>query len=363
VEAASAGIKLTTVADGLSEPVAFATMPGMSETLIVERTGTVVTLSSGGTHSVLNLADAVAWEMNEQGLLGFVVHPDFPADSRGFAFYTDATYSVVISSFEWEGDQFSRDTEQTILSVRQPHPFHQGGALIFGPDGNLWIGLGDGGADGDPLGHSQDAASLLGAIVRLDVDHGTPYVIPPSNPYSDGVEGAQEVWATGLRNPWRVSFDSGHVIIADVGQAGFEELNVVPIADSGANFGWPVREGHGCFDAVVCRSAGLTPPSLEIAREGMCALIGGFVYRSDTIPELNGRYIFGDFCAGWVRSIRFMEGSFVGPLVDHSDEIGNIGRISSFGLDSDGEILVATIDGSIFRVSSEKSRPEDMEAG
>jgi glucose/arabinose dehydrogenase len=338
-----------TVASDLSEPVAIAPAPGIDETFIVERTGSIVTASSAGDSKVLDLTALIAWEVNEQGLLGFAVHPDFPDDPRGFAVYTNGSFDVVVSEFTWIGERFDPASRTQVLVVPQPHKYHQGGGIGFDSAGNLWLSFGDGGGIGDRYGNGQDPTTLNGTLVRIDVDNGEPYAIPPGNPWLGSDEGADEVWAYGLRNPWRFAIDGDQVVIADVGQYEAEEVNVVAADDGGYNFGWPVMEADGCFDATECDDTGMTGPVLTLPHERLCAIIGGPVYRGTAIPELHGHYVFGDHCVGWVRSAPLLEGT-LGPVTDWETDLGQLGHITSIGIDHDGELLVANLEGDLLRI-------------
>ncbi len=336
------------VASGLSEPVAIASAPALDETFVVERTGRLVTLSSGGSSAVLDITSRVGWEVNEQGFLGFAVHPSFPDDPRGFAAYTNLDRDLVIESFAWNGRVFDISSRTPVLVVEQPHKYHQGGGLVFDDSGTLFISLGDGGGGGDKRRNGQNTETLLGTIVRIDVDAAEPYAIPETNPFVGSEEGRSEIWAYGLRNPWRIAFDAGQLIVVDVGDAGGDEINVVPADAPGLNYGWSIVEGDACFRDPGCDMTGFVEPAHVIERTRTCAVIGGPVYRGSAIPELHGHLVFGDFCVGWVRSAEVVPGG-LGPIVSWEPDIGTLGMITTFGTDADGELLVATIEGEIHR--------------
>jgi glucose/arabinose dehydrogenase len=342
-------LTLETVAEGLEHPVSIAPAPGVGDTFIVERTGRVVTASSAGLRAVLDITAKVGWQISEQGFLGFAVHPEFPDDPRAWAVYTNLDEDVVVSEFTWNGERFDASSEHRILEVPQPHYYHQGGGITFGPRGYLWLSFGDGGGIGDPYHNGQDPSTLNGTVVRIDVDAGEPYAIPPDNPFVDGGQGRPEVWAFGFRNPWRVTVVDDVVLIADVGQEGAEEIDVVEATDGGHNFGWPIMEADDCFEAPTCDTAGLTEPTMVLSRDDMCALIGGPVYRGAAIPEMRDQYVFGDHCRGWMRSVK-IEGTNLGAVTDWEPMLGPIGNITTFGIDEDGELLVATLDGVVSRV-------------
>jgi len=344
------GLALELVVGGLSEPVAIASVPSIDTTFVVERTGTVRSLTSEGSEVVLDVTDRIYLEVSEQGLLGFTPHPDFPNDPRAFAIYTDLAEDVVVSSFRWdESGSFDPASEVKVLEISQPHYYHQGGGMVFGPGGLLWMGFGDGGGNGDRYKNGQNTDTLKGTIVRISVDGGDPYAIPSTNPFALTDEGAPEIWAYGLRNPWRFAIDGDLLIVADVAYNGSEEVNVAAVDAAGLNYGWPVMEGAECYEAEVCESAGMTPPVLTVGHSGACAIIGGPVYRGLNIPELHGHYIFGDYCFGWMRSAPVV-GSSLGEVVDWKPMLGNIGNISTFGTDVNGELLVATLGGDVSRV-------------
>jgi len=344
------GLELEAVATGLFDPVSLAAAPAIGETFIVERVGRVVTASSRGAETVLDISELVGWDINEQGFLGFAVHPKFPDDPRAFAIYTNGDLDVQVASFAWDGEVFDIASLTPILKVPQPHQYHQGGGIAFGPRGYLWMSFGDGGGIGDRYENGQNAHTLNGTIVRIDIDHGDPYAIPPTNPFADDKEGDHAVWAYGLRNPWRFTHDGGYVIVADVGQDTAEELNVADIDDPGANFGWSTMEGLECFDEAECDTEGLTAPEVVIGRFQTCAIVGGPVYRGSHIPELYGHYLFGDFCTGRLRSAPFAAGTF-GEIVEWTDMVEPLGQITTFGIDHDGERLVANLAGDVSRIA------------
>jgi glucose/arabinose dehydrogenase len=235
------------------------------------------------------------------------------------------------------------------MVVPQPHKYHQGGGIAFDPAGHLWLSFGDGGGIGDRYGNGQDPTTLNGTLVRIDIDNGDPYAIPPGNPWLGSDAGADEVWAYGLRNPWRFAIDGDQIVIADVGQYEAEEVNVVTAGDGGYNFGWPVMEADACFDATECDATSMTAPVLTLPHERLCAIIGGPVYRGTDIPELHGHYLFGDHCVGWVRSAPLLDGS-LGSVTDWEAELGTLGHITSIGVDHDGELLVVNLEGELLRI-------------
>ena len=343
------GLDIEVIASDLDEPVALGPAPGIDELFIVQRTGRLVTASSGGTSAVLDLTSDIAWEVNEQGFLNFAVHPSFPDTPLGYAIYTNRDFDVVVSSFEWTGAVFDKSSEREILIVPQPHKWHQGGGMLFGPYGNLWLSFGDGGGIGDRFDNGQNPKTLNGTILRIDVDNGDPYAYPPDNPFLDRDEGLPEIWAYGLRNPWRFAIDGSTIIIADVGQETAEEINVASIHDGGLNFGWSVMEGFGCYDAEACDDTGMTAPVVALDRDTSCAIIGGPVYRGVAIPEMHGHYVFADYCRGWIRSMPLVDGQ-LGEMVDWEPQLGRLGNVAVVGTDQDGELVVTLLDGTVGRI-------------
>ena len=340
------GLQLVT--NGLAEPVAMVLRRGDDRLFVAERLGRIMVVEEGALSAepFLDLSDVVHGPNAEQGLLGLAFHPD---GDRLFVLYTDDALDVQIVAYAIADDRVVTDSVTAILTVAQPAKHHQGGGMVFGPDGYLWIGLGDGGGIGDPHGNAQNRASLPGSIVRLDVDAATPYAVPPDNPFVGSDDAANEVWAYGLRNPWRFALDAGAVYIADVGHYEREEINVVPMAASGSNFGWPIREGDVCFEADECETEGLVDPTVALPHHRLCAIVGGPVYRGDAIPELYGQYFYGDYCVGWVRSLLF-DGEKVIAEHDWETDLGSPGQITTFGVDPDGEILLATQGGEVYRI-------------
>jgi glucose/arabinose dehydrogenase len=213
--------------------------------------------------------------------------------------------------------------------------------------------MGDGGAGGDPHGHGQNAATLLGDILRLDVDAGQPYAVPPDNPFAGRTDVRPEIWATGVRNPWRFSFDrqAGLLFLADVGQNAWEEINVVPAGQAGANYGWKVMEGRHCYGASSCDQQGLVIPVLEYNHSDGCSVTGGYVYRGTQVPDARGLYFYADYCNGWVRSFRYAGGQ----ATDAREwDFGDLGNVSSFGEDAEGELYVVSHDGRIWKLAPEE---------
>jgi len=281
---------------------------------------------------------------NEEGLLGLAFAPDFETSRRFYVYYSAGEpRRTVLSRFMAGPTQADPASEQVLLEFAQPFPNHNGGALAFGPDGYLYVGLGDGGSAGDPMGNGQNTGVHLGKILRLDVS-GDGYTVPPDNPFASG-GGAPEVWAYGLRNPWRFSFDTetGDLWAGDVGQNAWEEIDRI---ERGGNYGWNVLEGFECFRADTCDTSDKVAPRAAYANgdEG-CSVTGGYVYRGSAMPELDGWYIYGDFCFGTVWAVDTEDDSIV-PVV----LMANGPPVSSFAQDADGEIYLVTFDNAIFRL-------------
>lgn len=288
----------------------------------------------------------------ERGLLGLAFHPKYSRNGRFFVHYTrKPDGATVIAEYHRGSTAISSSPEErTLLTVPQPYPNHNGGMISFGPDGYLYIGLGDGGSAGDPENRAQNPEELLGKILRIDVDRGDPYGIPPDNPFAQE-GGRPEIYALGLRNPWRFSFDvvTGELWVADVGQNMWEEINLVT---RGGNYGWRVLEGTHCFNPrTSCKPPQVISPIFEYSHvKGRCSIIGGYVYRGRELPDLTATYVYGDYCTGEIFALpSSQKGSHVGlprQLLKTSF------RISSFGENATGELYVLDHNGGIHRLSA-----------
>jgi glucose/arabinose dehydrogenase len=286
----------------------------------------------------LDISSKVSTDGNEEGLLGLALAPDFASSGVFYVYYSAANpRRSVISRFESAGNAALPESETVILEVAQPFSNHNGGQIAFGPDGYLYIGLGDGGSARDPQGNGQNTATLLGSILRIDVSGGEAgYSIPSDNPFVGQGNARGEIWAYGLRNPWRFSFDSttGDLWVGDVGQNTREEVDVIT---RGGNYGWSIMEGFDCLDGGDdCNRYGLLPPVIDYGRDGGCSVTGGFIYRGAAIPELVGAYVYADYCSGSIWALRYD-----GSEVTEHEQIGQADfAVSSFAQGSDGEIYV-----------------------
>lgn len=379
-----AALKLTPLVTGLDLPTYVTAAPGDGQRLFVlEQRGSIRIVRGTELEAApwASLADRVFTTLpdySEYGLLGMAFHPDFAQNGRVFIHYSSVAVPAagigegagVISEFSL-GSTGALDpaSERRLLVVEQPEGNHNGGMLAFGPrDGLLYIGLGDGGGQGDPRSNGQNLGTWLGKMLRIDVDGAAgsaPYAIPPGNMAGEGV--LPEIWSYGLRNPWRFSFDacSGELYIGDVGQNLFEEIDVEPPATGGRNYGWSVQEGSSCFNDApdeppgprpsftapldACDPSGITPPVADYNRLWGCSLTGGYVYRGQAIPSLRGAYLYADYCTGNIGSLR-VEGGALLEQLDITTDLNPDGLISfsSFGTDNAGEIYVLSHSGEAF---------------
>jgi glucose/arabinose dehydrogenase len=351
------GAHLQLIASGLSSPLYLTSPPGdLSRLFVAEQTGAIRIIKDGTLLPTpfLDLSDRIV-AGGEQGLLGLALYPDFATNGRFVVHYTDPAGDTHLSVFQVSAQPDIADaaSEQVILTADQPYANHNGGQVLFGPDGFLYLGLGDGGASNDPEGRAQNLSDLLGSILRMDVQSGTSYTVPSDNPFVAQAGVQPEVWSYGLRNPWRFSFDraTGDLYIADVGQNRFEEVDVAPAAagiGKGVNFGWNIMEGAHCLTGASCDQTGLTLPDFEYGHDQGCSITGGYVYRGSAIPALQGLYFFGDYCQGWVRSFRYASGT-AAELTDWPT-LRPGGSVLSFGEDAAGELYVLSSSGSVFKL-------------
>jgi glucose/arabinose dehydrogenase len=337
-------LALALQASGLVQPLHITHAgDGSGRLFVVEQAGRIRILEGRALLPApfLDISDRVSC-CGERGLLSVAFPPDYASKGHFYVDYTDLAGDTVVARYRVGANPDLADpaSEQVVLKVPQPFPNHNGGQLAFGPDGFLYIGLGDGGSGGDPQNNAQNPGTLLGKILRIDVESGAnPYAVPPNNPLV-GVAGAHpEIWALGLRNPWRFSFDrqTGDLYIGDVGQNAFEEIDFQPAASPGGeNYGWRIMEGLHCFNPKPCSQAGLTLPVAEYDHTQGCSVTGGAVYRGTTFPRLQGTYVYGDFCSGRLWGLRFDGTSW------HSAVLLETGRqIASFGEDQVGGLYLA----------------------
>ncbi len=351
------GLVYEKVADGLSFPVFVDAPAGDDRLFVATKDGQVHIITDGATlvEPFLDVSEQTNNE-GEQGLLGLAFHPDYATNGLFYVHYSDRHGDTKIFEYRVSSnpDLADPETARLLLVVTQPAGNHNGGMLAFGPDGYLYIGLGDGGGSGDRYGNGQRPDTVLSALLRIDVDEGDPvggdaYGIPPDNPFVDG-GGAAEVWAYGLRNPWRFSFDGDLLYIGDVGQNKWEEIDVASAGAAGLNYGWPIMEGTHCFSpSSGCNTAGLNLPVIEFSHPDGCSVTGGYVYRGRAIPELAGRYFYSDYCGGWLRSFVYENGAATDQQ-DHTGEVGALVSVTSFGTDALGEIYVTTAGGDVWRL-------------
>lgn len=342
------------VAAGLNRPV-FLADPNNGRMYIVEQPGVIRILKQGQllTTPFLDIRSRVGSQGNEQGLLGLAFHPNFAKNGYFFLNYTRRDGNTVIARYQVSMDPEIADpaTEKILLQVNQPYANHNGGMLAFGPDAYLYIGLGDGGSGGDPQGFGQSLDTLLGKILRIDINTEEAYTIPADNPFAAG-GGKPEIYAYGLRNPWRFSFDrlNGDLWIADVGQNIWEEINYLPAgATPGVNFGWDYREGTHPFEGNPPQGLALADPVFEYNHDAGCSVTGGYVYRGASLPEWNGIYLLGDYCSGTVWGIMpSSSGGWQAQVLFQLDA-----NIASFSEDAAGELYLLDLSGRVYRLAEQ----------
>ena len=337
--------------------------PGDTRQFIVDRGGQVLVMDNGAV-SPTPFLDITARVLTtgEGGLLSIAFDPQYASNGYFYLYYTDLTGDIVIARMHaLNGAQ--ADPQSRLELLRIPHPTynnHYGGLLAFGPDGYLYAGTGDGGGAGDPQRNGQYLNSLLGKMLRIDVSlssAGVPYAIPSTNPYAGQAGRRGEIWAAGLRNPWRYSFDNNLIYIADVGQSRREEVNITPAgtlanpAAGALNFGWNTMEGTQCYNGAACNQTGLTLPAYEYDHGANnvngCSITGGFVYRGAALPELTGRYFFSDYCGCYLRTLTYAGGT-ASATTDWP--VANVGGVVSFGRDGAGELYVIASSGKIYKI-------------
>lgn len=348
---------LLPVASGLNQPVAL-THAGDTRVFITQQIGTVVIYDGIGIRTVpfLDIRSLVL-SGGERGLLSIAFHPLYRDNGHFYVYYTNRNGDIVVARYNVSAaDPDRADPASGTILLTIPHPTyanHNGGQLQFGPDSFLYIGTGDGGSGGDPNNHGQDLSQLLGKLLRIDVDHGSPYAIPPSNPFAQRAGARGEIWAYGLRNPWRFSFDrvNGDLWIGDVGQNEYEEVDLQRATSiGGENYGWRRMEGFHCYNpATNCGDPSFTMPVLEYPHTlGACSVSGGYRYRGTLIPSLRGAYLYGDYCTGTIWAATENGAAWTSKSLFITTM-----RISAFGEDLSGELYVLDVaKGAINRIAS-----------
>jgi glucose/arabinose dehydrogenase len=351
-------LTLAEFARNLDYPTYLAAPPGDERIFILERRGRIRLWQGGAVLPLpwLDISARVATS-GEGGLLSIAFDPRFASNGYFYLYYTDPQQNIVVERFSAGLVPDRADPTSGLVILRIAHPLylnHFGGQVAFGPDGYLYLGTGDGGGAGDPQGNAQNLASLLGKLLRVDVSAATPgqpYTIPPTNPYASQSGRRPEIWAHGLRNPWRFSVDGNVLYVADVGQGRREEVNIAPAAQAGLNYGWNIMEGSLCYNAAECNRGGLTLPAFEYDHgtddANGCSIVGGAVYRGRAIPELQGRYFYSDYCGGYLKSL-YASG---GAILEQRDwATPRLASVVSFGQDGQGELYLVTAGGTIYKI-------------
>ena len=343
------------IVDGLANPVYLTAPRNDPRLFVVEQPGRIRIAKAGALLATpfLDITERVV-SGGERGLLSLAFDPAYATNGRFYVYYTGAQGDIFVDRFTVSAnpDVANTASDRVLTIQHRANSNHNGGLLLFGPDGMLYLGTGDGGGAGDVPNNAQNIEILLGKILRLNVAT-LPYTIPAGNPFS-GQPGADEIWAYGLRNPWRFAFDvppdgtSPQLYITDVGQGAREEVNVANASAGGRNYGWRTMEGTLCYNpSSGCNQAGLTLPIVEYDHGQGCAITGGFVYRGAAIPEVRGHYFYSDYCSGWLRSFRLSGG----VAVDQRDwALANIGNVTSFGVDGAGELYMLSSNGRAYRL-------------
>lgn len=342
------------ITSGLSAPVFLAQPLDDGRIFVVEQAGRIRVITNGvlQTTPFLDISSRVL-SGGERGLLSVAFHPQYASNRFFYVYFTTQTNGDIrVERFTTTANPEVADPATTKLIITTAHSTqsnHNGGLVSFGPDGMLYAGLGDGGGGGDPDGNGQNQNALLGSLLRLDIS-GDPYTIPPSNPFVGQAGKRGEIWAKGLRNPWRFAFDAPTALlyVADVGQNAHEEVSVVPASQAGVNYGWNIMEGASCFNpSTGCNQTGLTLPLIDYTHAAGCSITGGYVYRGSAIPGIRGHYFYSDYCTRFLRSFRYENG----VAVDQKDwGLTAPGNVTSFGRDFAGELYVLA-GNSILRIT------------
>lgn len=345
------------IASGLSSPLFLTAPDGDTRLFIVERGGSIRVVQDGRLLPVpfLDIRDRTTTD-GERGLLSMAFDPAYAENGFFYVYYTDLNGDIAVERYRASANPAQAEPSSALRILSIPHPQfsnHDGGLLRFGPDGYLYVGTGDGGSEGDPFGNAQNNEVLLGKLLRIDVSatsSSAPYAVPATNPFVNQAGKRAEIWAYGLRNPWRFAFDvsTSLLYIADVGQNKREEIDVASTAQGGLNYGWNLMEGSLCFTGDTCDSRSLMIPVLEYGHEGgACAIVGGFVYRGAAIPGLQSVYLYSDLCAGWIKGLRYENGAAARDM-----DFGRLasGTVLSFGEDAQHELYLLTADGTVYRI-------------
>ncbi|WP_294224988.1 PQQ-dependent sugar dehydrogenase [uncultured Chryseobacterium sp.] len=346
-------ITLEEFATGLTAPVEMVNAND-ARMFVVQQNGIIKILQANGTvnsTNFLNISSKITYG-GERGLLGLAFHPQYPTNGYFFVYYNDTGGNITVARYTRSStnpDVADPSTEKIILNVPKPFDNHNGGSIHFAPDGYLWVVTGDGGSGGDPNNNAQNKNSLLGKLLRLDINATGAYNIPAGNPFV-GIDGADEVWAYGLRNAWKFNFDtvSGNVMIADVGQGQIEEINRMPLTQAGINYGWRCYEGNSAYNTTGCaaQSTMTFPVAAYDHSGGKCSITGGYVYRGTQYPALQGRYFFADYCSTQIGSLNPDD-----SITWSAASTGN--NFSTFGVNNQNELFVAAVNsGKIFRVTT-----------
>ncbi|MCB0194010.1 MAG: PQQ-dependent sugar dehydrogenase [Anaerolineae bacterium] len=352
----SISIDLVPVATGLAKPLYLTHAgDGSNRLFVLEQTGRILIIENGEINPTpfLDIVSIVGSDANEQGLLGLAFHPNYAENGLFFINYTNKQGDTVIARYAVSDDANSADPNsgEFLLTIGQPYRNHNGGQVAFGPDGYLYVGMGDGGSANDPENRAQDLGALLGKILRLDVDAGAPYGVPESNPFVADSQARPEIWSYGWRNPWRFSFDTatGDLYVADVGQNQYEEVHVeLDGTGGGQNYGWRIMEGLHCFNPTNCdpQALELVLPIAEYDHTQGCSITGGYTYRGQQSPNLDGIYFYGDYCTGIIWGLRQdTDGSWA-----QTHYLSSGLTISSFGQDETGEVYVIDHSGGVFQI-------------
>ena len=359
VDSTGAAVTLTAreVLSGLDSPLFLTAPPNDARLFVLEQSGRVRVVKNGQLVATpfLDIASKLT-SGGERGLLGLAFHPRYAQNGLFYVDYTDRNGDTRVERYHVSADADRADaaSAQLVITIAQPFANHNGGMIAFGPDGMLYVGMGDGGSGGDPQGNGQNLNALLGKLLRLDVDNaagGAAYAVPRDNPFV-GRSGARgEIWALGLRNPWRFSFDptTSRLYIADVGQNRLEEINVAGTTEAGVNYGWNRMEANECYNASSCDRAGLRLPVEQYAHDAGCSITGGYVYRG-SIAALRGHYFYSDYCTGFLRSIRVANDGTVAER--QTWNVGSLGNVTSFGVDAAGELYVVSGSGRVFKLEA-----------